>query len=166
MFTVDVKQQYNNNTTSIYIFASLTLCYFSVPLLLTGMILCKHRWAGPGFDTGSGNILSFLLPLFARRAVVSYWRKYVHEVLVNRLGGLSLPRKSVVRLTDRPDMTLDVYRGRKTTMQQQMGRITSVASAMYGFDPCVCFIDFMSHGTWHIFTDRFNLFTTIIHECI
>ena len=56
---------------------------------------------------------------FSRRAVVSYWRKYVHEVLVNRLGGLSLPRKSVVGLTDRPDMTLDVYRGRKTTMQQQ-----------------------------------------------
>ena len=42
----------------------------------------------------------------------------MHEVLVNRLGGLSLPGKSVVRLTDRPDMTLDVYRGRKTTMQQ------------------------------------------------
>ena len=35
----------------------------------------------------------------------------MHEVLVNRLGGLILPRKSVVRLTDRPDMTLDVYRG-------------------------------------------------------
>ena len=43
----------------------------------------------------------------------------MHEVLVNRLGGLSLPRKNVVRLTDRPDMTLDVYRGRKTTTQQQ-----------------------------------------------
>ena len=43
----------------------------------------------------------------------------MHEVLVNRLGGLSLPRKSVVRLTDRPAMTLDVYRGRKTTTQQQ-----------------------------------------------
>ena len=41
----------------------------------------------------------------------------MHEVLVNRLGGLSLPRKSVVRLTDRPDMTLDVYCGRKTTNQ-------------------------------------------------
>ena len=52
----------------------------------------------------------------SRRAVVSYWRKYVHEVLVNRLGGLSLPRKSVVRLNDRPDMTLDVYGGRKTTV--------------------------------------------------
>ena len=49
----------------------------------------------------------------------SYWRNYVHEVLVNRLGGLSLPRKSVVRLTDRPDMTLDVYRENKTTTQQQ-----------------------------------------------
>ena len=43
----------------------------------------------------------------------------MHEVLVNRLGGLSLPRKSVVRLTDCPDMTLDVYLGRKTTKQQQ-----------------------------------------------
>ena len=44
----------------------------------------------------------------------------MHEVLLNRLGGLSLPRKKrVVRLNDRPDMTLDVYRGRKTTMQQQ-----------------------------------------------
>ena len=56
----------------------------------------------------------------SKGAVVSYWRKYVHEVLVNHLGGLSLPRKSVVRLTDRPDMTLDVYRGRKTTTQQQL----------------------------------------------
>ena len=39
----------------------------------------------------------------------------MQEVLVNRLGGLSLPRKSVVKLTDRLDMTLDVYHGRKTT---------------------------------------------------
>ena len=46
----------------------------------------------------------------SRRAVVNYWRKYVHEV--NRLGSPSLPRKSVVRLTDRPDKTLAVYRGR------------------------------------------------------
>ena len=30
----------------------------------------------------------------------------MHESLVNRLGGLSLPRKSVARLTDLPDMTL------------------------------------------------------------
>ena len=78
---------------------------------------------GPGmsyfYNFRSGNITFVTPSAFSRRAVVSYWRKYVHEVLVNRLGGLSLPRKSVVRLTDRPDMTLDVYRGRKTTMQQQ-----------------------------------------------
>ena len=51
----------------------------------------------------------------------------MHEVLVNRLGGLSLPRKSVVRLTDRPDMTLDVYRGRKTTIQQIAFRISPLS---------------------------------------
>ena len=34
-------------------------------------------------------------PAHSREAVVSYWRKYVHEILVNRLGGLNLPRKSV-----------------------------------------------------------------------
>ena len=54
----------------------------------------------------------------------------MHKVLVNRLGGLSLPRKSVVRLTDRPDMTLDVYRGRKTTIQynSQDGRMRYMSS--------------------------------------
>ena len=41
------------------------------------------------------------------------------EVLVTHIGDLSLSRKSVVRLTDCPNMTLDVYRGRKTTIQQQ-----------------------------------------------
>ena len=43
----------------------------------------------------------------------------MHEVLVNPLGGLCLPRKNVVRLTDCPNMTSAVYRGRKTTTQQQ-----------------------------------------------
>ena len=54
----------------------------------------------------------------SRRAVVNYWPKYLYEVLVNRLGGLRLSRKSVGRLTDRPGMTIDVYRGRKTTTHQ------------------------------------------------
>ena len=69
---------------------------------------------------------------FSRRAVVSYWRKYVHKVQVNCLGGLSLPRKSVVRLTDRPDMTLDVYRGRKTTIQQQSYIVTPYLNSLDG----------------------------------
>ena len=55
----------------------------------------------------------------------------MHEVLVNRLGGLSLPRKSVDRLTDRPDMTLDVYRGRKTTIKQQQQVIWSDKTLMH-----------------------------------
>ena len=58
----------------------------------------------------------------------------MHEVLVNRLGGLSLPRKSVVRLTDRPDMTLDVYRGRKTTMQQQCNNYGEHSSRLRNFE--------------------------------
>ena len=57
----------------------------------------------------------------SRRAFVSYWQKYVHKVLLNCLGGLSLTRKSVVRLTDRPDLTIDVYCECKTaTAQQQL----------------------------------------------
>ena len=84
---------------------------------------------------------------FSRRAVVSYWRMYVHEVLVNRLGGLSLPRKSVVRLTDRPDMTLDVYRGRKTTKQSKaMQRLWSACTfllyvvGIYRSSVCISFV--------------------------
>ena len=67
----------------------------------------------------------------------------MHEVLVNRLGGLSLPRKSVVRLTDRPDMTLDDYSGRKTLMQQQQrqsmlsnkNKVTNTLAGSYYIDP-------------------------------
>ena len=43
----------------------------------------------------------------------------MHEILVNRIGGLNLPKKCVARLSDRPDMTSAVYRGGKTTPQQQ-----------------------------------------------
>ena len=86
--------------------------------------MLKFAVSGKGIIFIDDNLVwphTFVSPsAFSRRAVVNYWRKYVHEVLANRLGGLSLPRKSVVRLTDRPDMTLDVYRGRKTTMQQRM----------------------------------------------
>ena len=57
--------------------------------------------------------------VYSKRAVGIYWPKCVHEVLVNRLGGVSLPRKSVVRLTDCPDMNIDVYPGRRKTTQQQ-----------------------------------------------
>ena len=68
----------------------------------------------------------------------------MHEVLVNRLGGLSLPRKSVVRLTDRPDMTLDVYRGRKTTIQQyNMSSLLECFSGSPSETEFRCILDFL-----------------------
>ena len=42
----------------------------------------------------------------------------MHEVLGNHLGGLSLPRKSVVRLTDHPDVTLALYCGCNNTTRR------------------------------------------------
>ena len=52
---------------------------------------------------------SFSSSTDSRRAVVSYWQKYGHLVLVDRLGGLSLPINGMVKLTDRLDMTIVVY---------------------------------------------------------
>ena len=62
------------------------------------------RGSIPGLHT-------FVSPSTDSRTVVSYRRKYVPQVLVKRLGGLSLHRKSVVRINDRPDMTIAVYHG-------------------------------------------------------
>ena len=57
------------------------------------------------------------LPLiYSRRVVVSYKRKYVHELLVNRLFKPA-QEKSVVRRNDRPAMTIAVDLGRKATKQ-------------------------------------------------
>ena len=54
----------------------------------------------------------------------------MHEVLVTHLGGLSLPKKSVVRLTYRPDMTLDVYRGVKQ-QHNNHGILTDSSTAIF-----------------------------------
>ena len=51
-----------------------------------------------------------------RRAVFSYRQKYVHEVLVNRLAGLSLSWSSVVSLIDHPNMTW-TYSNKTTIIQ-------------------------------------------------
>ena len=53
----------------------------------------------------------------SRRVFVSYKRKYVHEVLVNRLVKL-VQQKSVVRWTDGPDMTIAVDRDIKNQTKQ------------------------------------------------
>ena len=62
----------------------------------------------------------------------------MHKVLVNRLGGLSLTRKSVVRLTDRPDMASDVYRERKITKQQQKKNKQLFWENVVVEEVCVC----------------------------
>ena len=90
-------------------------------------------------------------------AFVSNWRKYVHEVLVNRLGGLSLPRKSVVRLTDRPDMTLGVYRGHKTTLQQQYNNHNLIKKKLINLNETT----FHREGTFDVACDdKIALFTS------
>ena len=93
MFTVGVKQQHNTSSTRHF---SPGRVAQSVGHLTRKFWVrypvWPHTFVSPSADS--------------RSLVVSYWRKYVHEVLVNRLGGLSLPRKSVGRLTDRPDMTV------------------------------------------------------------
>ena len=48
----------------------------------------------PGLIPGPATYFRLTPSTDSRRAVVSYWRKYVHKVLVNHLGGLNLPRKS------------------------------------------------------------------------
>ena len=72
----------------------------------------------------------------SRGAVVSYLRKYVHEVLVNRLGGLNLSRKSVVKLTDRPDRTLYVYRGKENNNTTTTKTINNLCELFIGKSAC------------------------------
>ena len=70
----------------------------------------KPNWDKTGLTTCT--FYGHSLPsTYSRREVVSYLQKNVHRVLVNRLVGRSLARKSVVRLTDRPAMTIAVDRG-------------------------------------------------------
>ena len=66
---------------------------------------------------------AFSLSTDSRKAVVSYLRNYV------KLGCLSIPRSNVVRLADRPDMSLAVYRERKATTQQQQQRETNFVTS-------------------------------------
>ena len=81
-------------------------CLTHEPEVLGSIPVRPHTFISPSADS--------------RREVVSYWQKYVHKVLVDYLGGISLPRKSVVSLNDHPDMTIGVYLGHKTAQRQQI----------------------------------------------
>ena len=98
-------------------------------------------------------------------AVVSYLQKYAHEVLINRSGGLSLTRKSVVRLTDRPDMTLDVYRGRKTATTQHYHLFLSTFLGGQGLDMRrndVASTSFRRHVPTRFLINQYQIITFLI----
>ena len=77
------------------------------------------RARGPGFNTWSGHILSFFLPLIQEGQLsVTYGSTCMCTKYWLKLR-LSLPRKSVVRVTYCPNMTIAVFHGRTTTQQQQ-----------------------------------------------
>ena len=114
-----------------------TTCILYLYFLESCFNYCMLYTAGPRSAVGraprKSEVLGSIpgLATYIRFPLRTNRRKYVHEVLVNRLGGLSLPRNSVVRLTGRPDMTLDVYRGRKTTTQQQHQQQQYVVQMIY-----------------------------------
>ena len=101
VFTIKEKNYgvlYNQSSSVTF---DETSCYWSTPK-------SSNFWAFHWSPHGSLLVWQHTLvspSAFSRREVVSYWRKYVQEVLINHLGGLSLPRKSVVRLADCPNMT-------------------------------------------------------------
>ena len=73
------------------------------------------RARGSRFDTRKWPVrpFTFVSPSAdSRRVVVCYQRNSVHYT-AEPLGGQSLPRNSVVRLTDRADMATAVYCERK-----------------------------------------------------
>ena len=71
----------------------------------------RRRWTqSHTFVPIDHDIVSMVILLpsaYSRRVVVSYKQKHVHKVLVSCLVKL-VQEKSVVRLTDRPDMTIAV----------------------------------------------------------
>ena len=79
------------------------------------------------FDTRSGRILSFLLPLIQEGQL-----SVTVESMVNRLGGLTLTRKSVVRLTWPQMFTVDVKQQNNNNKKKLFGEDVVVEEV------CVC----------------------------
>ena len=60
--------------------------------------------------------------------------------------------KSVIRLTDRPDMTLDVYRGRKTTVQPSLFLLQYIAQTLSWIvtnQSCFSEVDLLKFSRWY-----------------
>ena len=62
----------------------------------------RARGPIPGFNTRSGHILFVSPSTDSRRTVVSYWGKYVQEVLVSLFGDLWRFVVSLVKIAEKP----------------------------------------------------------------
>ena len=91
------------------------LYLFSKPVISLHLKLKQCSKAGPCSAVSSASDSK------ARSHGLNTWSG--HLVLVNRLGGQSLSRNSVVRLADSPDVTIAVYSGYKITTQQHKAGI-------------------------------------------
>ena len=81
-------------------------CLTADPGVASSIVARSHTFMAIDHEVISTVILLPYADL--RRVVVSYKGKYVHGVQVNCLVKLSRKKKSVVRCTDRPDMTITV----------------------------------------------------------
>ena len=88
-----------------------------MPLVFLSLVYCRGLYWDQILNLlEPGRVAQSVGHLTRKSGVLGFFKKGSCQLLakvcarlVNCLGGLSLPRKSVVRLTDRPDMTLDVY---------------------------------------------------------
>ena len=81
------------------------MCLTADPGVMRSILARSHTFVEIDHEIIS---MAILLPSAdSRRVVVSYKRKYVHKVLVNRFVKLA-QEKSVVRWTGHPDMTIAV----------------------------------------------------------
>ena len=69
----------------------------------------------PGFDTRSSHLLLFLFLLIQEGQLSVTGESMCTKYWLTAQKGRSLPKDSVVRLTDHPEMTIVVYRGCKAT---------------------------------------------------
>ena len=120
--TVNIYNNYGPNTTSPNL-PSKSGGYFNPyhakllgrACLAAGRCLTADPWVASLIPTRSHNFVEIDLEIISTavllstdsRRVVIYKRKYKHEILGNRLVKLA-QEKSVVRLTDHPNMTIAV----------------------------------------------------------
>ena len=122
------------------------------------------RARDPGSILGPATYFLFSFHWFKKGSVVSYWQKYVHEVLVNHLGGLSLPRKHVVRVTDSPDMTSAAYHGIKQQQQTTIKLHLVKQLVKEGNSSLVYFEDWDTVGSYKNFWQSGTRSTILFHN--